>query len=179
MVDIRACRCQVTGERGTVSTFYRVSHKGKNKYYKNEEVYRNMIAEKEIKEQLLSYVSINILNYDGSMFLPPVFLKRLNNINKTYPYEVILQTFKDNEDTLLYWMNQDNKFENENNRLNYMMAIIQNKINDTYLKWKNEKKKLEQIEKVELDASHINLAVEVSNQKRVTKKKEDSISDFI
>lgn len=100
-----------------------------------------MIAERESREKLLSYVSVNILSYDGSMFLPPSFLKRIKDMSEIYPYEVILQTFKDNEDTLLYWVNQDGKFKNENNRLSYMMAIIQNKINDTYLKWKVQERR--------------------------------------
>ncbi len=138
-----------------------------------------MIKEKEKREELLSYVAVNILNYDGSMFLPPLFLKRIKELNEVYPYEVILQSFKDNEETLLYWVNQDGKFKNENNRLNYMMAIIQNKINDTYLKWKNEKKRIEQMKSVELDASNINLAVEVSNTVGKFKKKSDSISNFL
>lgn len=170
----RRCKCRYTNEYGTVSTFFKVvNNKGKNEYYKNEEIYKTMLAERKSREELLQYISINILNYDGSMFLPPSFLARIKNLNKTYPYEVILQTFKDNEDTLLYWMNQDNKFRDESNRLNYLMAIIQNKINDTYLKWKVQERrnKEDNTPNVELGLLDVNI--------KQTNKTNNGIGDFL
>lgn len=178
-MEKRRVRCQSTGEYGISGEFYRVRKNGRNLYYKNEETYLKMVKDKKIRDQLNNFVSVDILNYDGSQYLPPFFIKRVNELNKLYPMEVILETFKQNKDNLQYWMNQDSKFKNETGRINYMMAIINNNINNEYEKWKERQKAERRMERVNLDASNINLAVEVSRTKRKTKKKSDSISDFL
>ena len=171
--------CQVTKEEGLSGTFYRVRHNNRNLYYKDEETYLKSIRDKKLKDEIDEFVAIEILNYDSGNYVPPFFKKRVNQLNKLYPLEVILSTFKSNLENLQYWMNQDSKFKDENGRINYMMAIVTNNINNEYEKWKVKQRQDKVDNKIKLDAENINLAVDVSNQDRKTKKKKDSISDFI
>ena len=169
----RRVRCQCTGEYGLSGEFYRVKHNGKNLYYKNKEIYLRMINDKETRNQLNNFVSIEVLNYDSSQYLPPFFIKRVNELNKLYPMEVILETFKQNKDNLQYWMNQDSKFKNESGRINYMMAIINNNINNEYEKWKIKERqdRVDNTVKVDMDLLDIN----INN----TNKENNGIRDFL
>lgn len=168
----RRVRCQYTGEYGRSGEFYRVSINGRNQYYKDEETYLQLEKERRIKQEINRLVAIDILNYDGNQFLPPRFLKRINELGKTYPFEVVLSTFKENAETLQYWMSQDQKFQNESGRLNYMMAIINNKINDEYEKWKTKERRSKIDDEVKIDMDL--LEVEIKH-----KKSNDGISDFL
>lgn len=168
----RRCKCQVTGEWGTVSTFYKVPYKNRNLYYKDEETYLNYKAEMKIKQDINRFVAFEVLNYDSNQYLPPYFLKRINDLGKNYPFEVILETFKNNADTLKYWMSQEDKFENESGRLNYIMAIINSKINDEYEKWRARERQAQIEENIEVNVDLLD--VELTN-----KKSDSGISDFL
>ena len=164
--------CQVTKEKGLSGEFYRVVHNGRNLYYKDEQTYLNMIKEREIKDEINHFIAIEILNYDSGQYLPPALLKRINDMNKLYPYEVILETFKVNKETLQYWMNQDSKFKNEMARISYMMAIINNNVINEYEKWKIKERRDKENNTVSVDMDL--LEVNINNT-----QKNDGISDFL
>lgn len=169
---MRRCKCQITGEWGTVSTFYKVRHKGRNLYYKNEATYLKSIEDKKKKAELNTFVANEVLNYDNGQYLPPLFLKKINELNKLYPMDVITETFKRNKDDLQYWMSQDSKFSNEYGKISYMIAIIKNNINNEYEKWKIKQRRDRVDNTVNVDVDLID--IHIGN-----KKSDNGISDFL
>lgn len=168
----RRCRCRVTGEYGTTDIFYRVTDdKGKNKYYKSKEIYEQHIKEQKNREKLLEYIAIEILNYNQKKILPTILLKKIKEIHEVYNYEVILETFEKNKDTLEYWMNLEGKFENEFHRVSYMMAIIKDNIIDVYKEWKRKQSQTKK--EVEVDIDILNEDIKSSNKNKA------DISDFL
>ena len=128
-----------------------------------------MVRENKFKDELLKFISVNILNYNEKP-LPPFFLKRVNDLSKSYPYEVILQTFKQYKDTLVYWMGQDSKFKNESGRLNYLMAIIQNNISNVYERWKVEQRhnKIDNTVNIDPDLMNVTISKPKNNIKDIS-----------
>lgn len=120
--------------------FLKASHE-KNKYKMSEE-------DKKSWKQLYDYVKKDILKYTDEMKLSNHMVLRLKGLRygtykpnrknsakeiSGYPFEIILTTFKINkqkiEQALMF-----KTFENENVKFNYVMAIINNSINDVYLR---------------------------------------------
>lgn len=55
---MRAVRCKITGEYGTVTTFYKAPD---GKYYKNKEIYEHAKAEKEYRDKIINIINSKIL----------------------------------------------------------------------------------------------------------------------
>lgn len=75
-----------------------------------------------------------------------------------YPYEVIYDTLLSNADSIR-WAMSNKTFKNEINRTNYLMAIVDSHINDTYLRFKtkedfNNVKKRDNIIEEEKEVNH-------------------------
>lgn len=62
---------------------------------------------------------------------------RVNKSKEGYPYQIILDTFLDNGDAIR-WSFANKTFETENQKINYMMAIIDSNINNNYISFKNK-----------------------------------------
>lgn len=106
-------------------------------------------------DELYQYIKKDILKYDDKMILPRWFVLRLKGLKdgkfcankKTkslgeYSFYIILLTFKINKFNIINSIN-NNKFEDEKHKINYIMAIIENNINDTCQRL-NKLKKAEQ-----------------------------------
>lgn len=117
--------------------------------------------EKEEFDKLYSYVK-TILGYDDSMALPKYMVMRLkglsegkfyanNKVKQTaqYSYRVILLTFMYCKDKINKALTTK-KFTNEQNKFNYIMAIIQNNINDVVIRLKKAEKAEKKIDKIEI-----------------------------
>ena len=120
--------------------------------------------------ELYEYVKHNILSYDVSMKLPKFMVLRLQGLSKgqfiannnarheaEYPYNVILMTFK------FCSMNikrafSTKKFKSEQNKFNYMMVIIENNINDIYMRLKKIETEKDKVENIEIDVGSSNRA---------------------
>lgn len=146
MARVYKCKCFITGEESTTDVFIKKPVGKQFKYFKSEEIYQQYLKDKEQRSQLYLNVA-NILNYK---ILPPFLIKSLNELMIIYNVEVIIETFKKNEDNIHYWLNQDNKFKNDNGKINYMMAIIRNNINEVDRQWQAEQKR-KQPNKVNID----------------------------
>jgi hypothetical protein len=116
--------------------------------------------ENEIKmfNEIYEYTK-ELLNYDSGQDLPSSLITRLQDLrNGTiiqrgvgrivkskdgYPYEVILDAFLSCSESIR-WSLKNKTFENESNKINYMMAIINSNINDSYMAYKgrNEAKSI-------------------------------------
>jgi hypothetical protein len=148
------------------------------------------MTKQEIKEwdDLYQYVRSEILQYPTDIALSKHMVMRLKGLregkfyaNKThkpmgsYPYPTILLTFKLCKQQILNALTTK-KFTNEQNKINYIMVIIENNINDMALrlkaKEKNEKVAKEQIDKVNIDI------VEKNNMPQPTKTTKEANANF-
>ena len=113
---------------------------------------RMTLQEQEAWDELYQYVRKNVMGYDENQSLSTTMALRLKGLltNKfienysiedtaNYSYEVILNTFK-------YCMPEinnrlrNNNFKDEMHKFNYALKIVEPKINDVYIKMKNNKK---------------------------------------
>ena len=117
--------------------------------------------EKQEFDKLYQYVK-KILGYGEDMALSKFMIMRLVGMssgkfyanNKTqskavYDYNTIYLTFVYCKDKITQALNTK-KFESEQNKFNYIMAIVNNNINDVAIKLKNAKKNEEKIQKIEV-----------------------------
>lgn len=119
--------------------------------------------EKEQWDKLYQYVKKDILGYDNKQSLPKDFIFRLKGLAKgqfiinnshesyaDYSYEIILFTFQSCKLTILNAL-QTKTFNNENAKFNYICKIVENNINDIYLRVKNIKKSEESVSNINTD----------------------------
>ncbi|NFT08111.1 hypothetical protein FDF26_13765 [Clostridium botulinum] len=124
------------------------------------------IQEKEEWNKLYEYVKKDILKYDDKLVLPKILVLRLKGLkdgkfiaNKktkalgNYSFEIILMTFKINKYEIVNAIYDKNKFKDENHMINYLMAIIEKKINDTYSRMNRLKQSREKGESLEIATS--------------------------
>lgn len=102
--------------------------------------------EKEQWDKLYQYVKKEILFYDDSQSIPSSFILRLKGLTKgkyienrniedkaDYSYEIILYTFQICKPSIMSAL-ANKVFENETNKFNYICKIVENNINDVYLR---------------------------------------------
>ena len=100
--------------------------------------------------KLCHYVKIEILGYDNSMKFPKFLALRLQGLSRgqfianknqqssaNYDFKIILETFKKLKIKILN-LTQNKKFKNEFSKINYIMAIVENEINDVVLAEKSK-----------------------------------------
>lgn len=152
------------------------------------------ITEKEKAEfdKLYNYVKA-ILGYNDDMALPKYMVMRLkglsegkfyanNKVKQTaqYSYRIILLTFMYCKDKINKAL-ATKKFTNEQNKFNYIMAIVQNNINDVVIRLKDaEKSKAmakKQIDKIEIDTIPIKQS-NTDNQISITDANKNLKSKF-
>lgn len=101
-------------------------------------------------DELYQYVKKDILNYEDDMKLPRFLILRLYGLkdgkfmanNKiqplaSYTFNEILMTFKINKITITNALGNSRKFKDEKHKINYVMAIIEGKINDIAIRFRN------------------------------------------
>lgn len=112
--------------------------------YKHKEV--------EWFDKLYEYIK-GIIGYHTEQQLPKSLITRLQDlrngtmvirgkgrVNKSkegYEYPIILDTFLSCGDSIR-WAFENKTFTNEQNKINYMMAIIDSSINDNYIRFKSK-----------------------------------------
>lgn len=112
-------------------------------------------------DNLYQYVK-KILDYDDTMVLPKFVVMRLKGLSEgkyyankktksmaQYDYKTIYLTFVYCKDKIQKAL-QTKSFTSEQNKFNYIMAIVENNINDVVIKLRNAKKAEEKIEKTEI-----------------------------
>ena len=132
---VRRCKCYITGEVGTTNTFVKIgSH-----YYKSQYVYDEDKRLKEERKQLINYICRTFLDYREGQPFPSLLPKKLNELSY-YDNAVIMETFRQCKDNILYWLN-NKEFSSEYGKISYIFAIIGNKIADVNKKYVREEKK--------------------------------------
>lgn len=141
--------------------------------------------EKQDWESLYYYVKDNIMGYDTNQALPSAMVLRLkglltnkfmenNKIKSTanYSYETILNTFKfcspDIQKTL-----RTNRFRDEQHKFNYVLKIVENNINNVYIRMQNAEKAKE-----EAKNTTIEVFTHVGAEYKPKEKKKDKFSDL-
>lgn len=117
--------------------------------------------EKEQWDKLYQYVKTEILLYDSSQSIPSGLVLRLKGLAKgkyienrsigdkaDYSYEIVLYTFQICKPSIMSAIS--NKiFESESSKFHYICKIVENNINDVYLRVQRAKKSEENIDKLD------------------------------
>ncbi|WP_283697638.1 hypothetical protein [Clostridium perfringens] len=147
--------------------------------------YSNKKQEKWL--ELCEYVKKEILEYDDEMKFPKILALRLKGLSNgvfiantnirplaSYEFEDILLTFKMYKLDILIAIRDKSKFKDENHRINYVMVIIENKLNEVVIKRKKIEKEKSRAESVEIQNNDVK-----ANYIRKTKsKKNDKFKDL-
>lgn len=150
---------------------------------------KNLSAkEKNDWEALYNYVKSNILGYDENQALSSTMVLRLkglstnkfienNNIKSTanYSYEVILNTFKYCKSDIDKAL-RTNRFKDEMHKFLYVAKIVENNINNVYMKMKRIEKSEEKIDNI--DTTIVNYTGVKYQVRQDIKNKEDKFSDL-
>lgn len=136
-------------------------------------------------EELYEYVRINIFGYDKTQMLPNEVTVRLlglsrgkfmaNNKNKNnskYSYKVILNTFKFCSANIQRAL-RNNNFKDEKHKFLYIAKIVENNINDVYMRMKNIEKAKEEVKNTTIEVS-----THVGAEYKPKEKKKDKFSDL-
>lgn len=128
---------------------------------------KKKMTEQELKDwdDLYMYVK-EILGYDQNQSLPNFLVMRLkgllvskfheNNSQKdmsNYSYKTILMTFKACSPAIKKGLTS-NSFKDEQHKINYVLKIVEPKINDIYLRMKSVEKTAETVQTVEVQTSN-------------------------
>lgn len=170
----RKCVCQICKKKGNTDEFYKLSKNGKNKYYCSKEEYDQYQLNITKRYELLKFIAEDILEYENGQIVPPIMVKKIDNLSKFYDFEVIHKCFELKQNDIKYWI-KTKEFDNEYGMSSYVMRIVENNINDVYEEWKRKKQTIEK-EKTELDVEIIN---EVMETKTTVKKANNGILDFL
>lgn len=139
--------------------------------------------EKQQWDTLYEYIKNEILKYEKTMKLPKKLILRLIGLHEgkfmannkikpmaQYGYDVILLTFKLNKFDIINALSDKSKFKDESHMINYMMAIIESKINDTVLRLETVKTSSDKCKNIEISESQ-NKAEYKKKTKKVTNSK--------
>lgn len=113
-------------------------------------------------DTLYQYVCHNVLGYDDNQSLSRTMTLRLKGLlygkfmentsqedKSSYSYKTVLNTFKfcymDIQRAL-----QNNTFHDENHKFNYILKIVEGKLNDVYIREKNAEKGIKEAENHDL-----------------------------
>ena len=159
---VRGCKCTHCKNQLNTDIAYKVIINGRNKYYCNEEEYRQIQEEADNKNKCLETI-MAMLNVP---FIQPVMLKEINLLRDFYSYIVIEKAFKDNEQSIL-WFLENKDTGSEFGKIKYIMTIIKNNINSTFRKYTQEQKDLQKIfnkvESQEIDMDIMNTTIKIQD----------------
>lgn len=138
-------------------------------------------------DELYDYVRFQVLKYDNNQSLTRTMVLRLkglvnnkfidnNNIPDTanYSYKVILNTFKfcilDIQKGLT-----SNSFKDENHKFNYIIKIVESKLNDVYIRMKTAEKSKSQTHNIDTTTATSSGAEYQRKTKATSNKKFESL----
>lgn len=130
--------------------------------------------EKDRFNELDVFIAAEILGYEIGQITPPYMKKKVQDLAKSYDYEVIRLCFEYLKRDLDYYL-QNKEFTDEQHKVNYIMVVIKNNINDTYAIWKRKKEMERKKETFKIDS---NIMDEISTQ-QIVHNKRDSILEFL
>ena len=146
------------------------------------------MKEKEEWDALYQYIRHNVLGYDENQSLSKNMVLRIkgllsnkfmanNNIADTanYSYDIVLNTFKFCMPDIQKALN-NNSFQDENHKFNYILRIVEGNLNNVYIRMKNIKKTKEEANNI--DISNAAEYVNTFKAKNDTSKTSDKYNDL-
>lgn len=100
---------------------------GKAPYYCSEDEYISVVKGREILLKLIQDIF-----YFQEGFIPPLVLKKIKELTKSYSYGIITECFK-GQRVLIEDILRKKEFNNTAHKVNYIFAIIGNNIDDVVL----------------------------------------------
>lgn len=93
-----------------------------------------MLKKNKELQELLTYVRKDILEYGKGKKTPPCLKKKIENLayeneEQIYTYEMIKYSFMLNSEKIKYALSHK-EFANEQHKINYIMVIVANSMND-------------------------------------------------
>lgn len=146
----RKCKCHITGEVGTTDTFIKIGRY----YYKSQEIYDKEQKRVEDYKALVDYICREFMGYGDGQPFPPYLPKKLKELSY-YDNEVILETFKQCHDTILYFLNTK-VFANDSSKLSYMFAIVKNNIADVNTMFQHKKEQEVKARRISIEQVDLN-----------------------
>lgn len=117
-------KCRVCKTKIERTDAYKVVIDGKNHYYCTEKEYKDLLVQKEVKDN-----TYNLINHIFEKKVTnTVLFKEINTLLETHTYEEILSYLQDNEDYLCRVMSKD--FQSEYAKIRYFSAILKNNMAD-------------------------------------------------
>lgn len=170
----RKCICKICNKKGSTDKFYFVyDEKGKKTYFCSQEEYNSFMINKFKKEALLKYITVEVFQYEEGQITPPILVKKINELNQFYDYEVIHECFLICKDDIQYSI-KNKRFNNEYGMVSYVMRIIENRINDVFNKWKDQVK-----QKIKQESSSIDLLINGIDDIAIVRKDNNGILGFL
>lgn len=133
---------------------------------KDTTVQKMTVEEKKQWDDLYQYVKKEIMMYNINQSLPSKIVLMLKGLTKgklienksipnkaLYTYDILLYTFKINKSKILSAIS-DKTFNSEISKFLYIAAIVENNINDVYLRIDNAKKSKEKTQLINIDNVH-------------------------
>lgn len=117
-------KCRVCKTKIERTDAYKVVIGGKNHYYCTEKEYKDLLAQKEVKDN-----TYNLINHIFEKKVTNTALfKEMNALLETHTYEEILSYLQDNEDYLYRVMSKE--FQSEYAKIRYFSTILKNNMAD-------------------------------------------------
>lgn len=140
----RQVRCQDTGQMQNKENSWQAPNK---KYYSSEEAYNQLQIAKEYRKQVVELI-MEILGYEAGMKLPTIYYKKIEEYREPYGFEVLYECVK-NQRSAIEWVLNNKEFKSEVQQGLYIMAVIQNNINDEFKRFKAKQKRIKKENKQE------------------------------
>ena len=160
-----------TNELTTDIAFKVTDEKGKNSYYCSKEEYEQMINEKTSKNKCLETIK-EIMNIK---MLPPIMVKKVNELRDFYDYIIIEKTFKESRESI-EWSLESKEFNNEFTKAKYITSIVANNIDRVY---KKHKKDMEDIERLFKKQDEVMVDIVDTDISRTKTNDRSDISEFL
>jgi len=150
---------------------------------------KKVLSEIEKKEwnELYQYVRKSILFYDEKQSLPSSLVLRLKGLTKgkyldnrnikdkaKYSYKIVLYAFQICRPAIMSGI-AGKEFKNEMGKFNYICKIVENNLNDVYLRVQKSEKSEEKVRSMEIDS----LDYEGATYNRKTDEKENKKLDAL
>lgn len=135
-------KCRVCKTKIERTDAYKVVIDGKNHYYCTEKEYKDLLAQKEVKDN-----TYNLINHIFEKKVTNTALfKEINALLETHTYEEILSYLQNNEDYLCRVMSKD--FQSEYAKIRYFSTILKNNMADF-----QQKEEVKIVRDVKIDVS--------------------------
>ncbi|MET3505450.1 hypothetical protein [Halalkalibacter oceani] len=143
-----------------------------NKYFHDDcyNEFLNNRKEKEELDRICQYVKEEILQYKSNQRVPTHLVRRIQALKSGqeygvsrnskvygnesgYSYEIILKTFKAKKFDIIRGIKDKSKFKNDTHKIDYIMVVIINNINDILERIEAKKSSDKRLNEINLDFS--------------------------